>query len=57
MPKPRKEFRQVNIKMDLSVLEKLEAYCNRTGLSKTVAIERLLMIAMDDEKQGDRNKE
>ena len=40
-PKTR-DFKPVNFNMDIKVLEKLEQYCTETGLTKTVAIERIL---------------
>lgn len=43
MARPKiKESKAVNLKLDVSVVEQLEEYCNETGLSKTVAIERIL---------------
>ncbi len=43
MARPKtKESKAVNINMDIKVLQKLEKYCEATGLSKTVAIERIL---------------
>lgn len=43
MARPKmKESKAVNINMDIAVLEKLEKYCEETGLTKTVAIERIL---------------
>lgn len=48
MARPKvKEFKAVNIKMELSVATQLEAYCHETGLSKTVAIERILKEFFD----------
>lgn len=43
MARPKtKNAKAVNINMDIKVLEQLEEYCKQTGLSKTVAIERIL---------------
>lgn len=43
MARPKsKNSKAVNINMEISVAQKLEEYCNETGLSKTVAIERIL---------------
>lgn len=48
MARPKtKESKAVNINMDVKVLQKLEAYCESTGLSKTVAIERILEQYLD----------
>lgn len=40
MAKPKKEGRFLNIKMDVSDYEILSEYCNITGQTKTIAIER-----------------
>ena len=42
MARPKKEGRYVNCYMDNTVLDKLEKYCEETGLTKTVAMERIL---------------
>ena len=43
MARPKsKESKAVNINMDVTVLQDLEKYCEETGLTKTVAIERIL---------------
>ena len=42
MPKPRKDWKALNIKIQSSIYEPLEKYCEETGLSKTVAVERIL---------------
>ena len=48
MPKPRKDWKALNIKIQSSVYDKLEKYCEETGLSKTVAVERILLKAFDE---------
>jgi antitoxin component of RelBE/YafQ-DinJ toxin-antitoxin module len=48
MARPKsKESKSVNINMDVSVLARLEAYCEETGLPKTTAIERILKQYFD----------
>ena len=42
MPKPKKDWKALNIKIQSEVYEQLEKYCEETGLSKTVAVERIL---------------
>lgn len=43
MARPKsKDSKSVNINMDISILTRLEAYCQETGLPKTTAIERIL---------------
>lgn len=49
MPRPKtKDFKTVNFNMDIKVYEKLERYCEETGLTKTAAIERNLDKALTE---------
>lgn len=48
MPKPREDWKALNIKIQSSVYEQLEKYCEETGLSKTVAVERILSKAFKE---------
>lgn len=41
MPRKKKEATALNIKLDSGINEKLERFCRETGLSKTVATERI----------------
>ena len=45
MAKQNKDWKTLNIKLDRTVYEQLEKYCEETGLSKTVAVERILSKA------------
>lgn len=40
-PKTR-EYKAISLNMDVKVLEKLERYCEETGRTKTMAMERIL---------------
>ena len=40
-PKTR-EYKAISLNMDVIVLEKLERYCEETGRTKTMAMERIL---------------
>ena len=42
MPRPRKEGKALNIKLDLELFNLLEDYCEKTRLTKTAAIEKAL---------------
>lgn len=48
MPKPRKDWKALNIKIQSNVYNELEKYCEETGLSKTVAVERILNKAFKE---------
>lgn len=43
MGRPKsKDSKALNMKVDVNVFQLLEEYCEETGLSKTVAVERIL---------------
>ena len=42
MARPKKDGRYFNCYMNNKVLDDLEKYCEETGLTKTMAIERIL---------------
>ena len=49
MARPKsKDSKAVNINIDVSVLARLEQYCEETGLPKTTAIERILKQYFED---------
>ena len=48
MAKPRTDWKALNIKIQSSIYEQLEKYCEETGLSKTVAVERILNKAFKE---------
>lgn len=48
MAKQNKDWKALNIKLDRAIYEQLEKYCEETGLSKTVAVERILNKAFKE---------
>ena len=48
MPRQKKDAQPISIKMDKATFDRLEAYCERAGQSKTVAIERALNKLIDE---------
>ncbi len=50
--KKNKEWKALNIKLDKKVYEGLEKYCEITGQSKTVAVERILDKAFQEFGKG-----
>ena len=42
MPRPKKDAKPLNIKLDASIYKKLEQYCYETGMNKTVTVEKIL---------------
>uniref|UniRef100_UPI0040282F0B RepB family protein n=1 Tax=Holdemanella biformis TaxID=1735 RepID=UPI0040282F0B len=52
MPKPKKDWKALNIKIQSEVYEQLEKYCEETGLSKTVAVERILSKVFKEHEES-----
>lgn len=56
MARPKKEGKTVSLLMDKDLFEQLEAYCEKTYLTKTAAIEKALRTMFDKETE-DKNKQ
>lgn len=52
MAKQNKDWKALNIKLDKTIYEQLEKYCEETGLSKTVAVERILSKVFKEYKES-----
>ena len=48
MPRQKKDAKILNIKLATSVNDKLERFCEESGQSKTVAVERVLNKCLDE---------
>ncbi|WP_105304615.1 hypothetical protein [Anaerolactibacter massiliensis] len=48
MPKPKKDGRNATFYLQNEIVEKLEKYCQDTGLSKTVAVERFICTGINE---------
>ena len=48
MPRPKKEMKVLNIKLEKTISDKLEDFCAETGVSKTIAVERFLNKCLDE---------
>ena len=48
MPRPKKDARNLNVKLDREIFEKLERFCEESGQSKTVAVERFLNKCLNE---------
>lgn len=42
MGQPKKDAKLISMKMDKIISDKLDMFCDETGLSRTVAIEKIL---------------
>lgn len=43
----RKDWKMISIRMDVHVLNRLDAYCEKTGLARTKAMERIIASYLD----------
>ena len=52
MGRPAKDSKALNLRLDSKVWDRLEEYCQETGITKTTAVERILTAYFDvrDEK-------
>ena len=48
MPRVKKDAKILNIKLAMPVNERLEQYCEDSGQTKTIAVERALSAYIDD---------
>lgn len=51
MARPRKESHPFSIKMEADTYDRLQAYCEKSGQPKTVAIERAVNMFIDNYEQ------
>lgn len=52
MPKAKKDARKATFYLKNEIIKKLEDYCEETGLSKTVAVERFIEKGLDNEEEA-----
>ncbi len=57
MPRAKKDGKFVNFYMDACLLEELEKYCERTGLTKTTAIERFIAQGLEKDRKEEGNQD
>ena len=48
MPRPKKDNHSMTIRLATSIFDRLTQYCEDSGQTKTVAIERALTMFMND---------
>lgn len=48
MPRAKKDAKMLSIKLSTPIYEKLEKFCEESGQSKTVAVERFLNKCLDE---------
>ncbi len=52
MARKKKEYANIGIKMEKSVADKLDKYCEESGMSKTAVIERAVRSYIKAEDKG-----
>ena len=48
MPKPKKDSHPLTLRMDKTTYDRLTDYCEDSGQSKTIAIERAINMYIDE---------
>lgn len=60
MARAKKDGKYVNYYVEAAIVERLEQYCEETGLAKTMALERILkayFAELDNNNNSNQNKE
>lgn len=57
MPKPKKEGRFLNVKLENRIYDRFEEYIEEVGQSKTTAIERILKGFLDQRDEQKKQAE
>ena len=54
MPRPKKEYSPITVKLDKELFDRLSEYCEVAGQTKTVAVERALKLYIEqyESKEG-----
>ena len=56
MPRPKKDYQSLNVKLDSAIMERFRAYCDVVGQTKTTALERILQKHLDEFDEMKRNE-
>lgn len=51
MPRCKKDYKNLNIKLQREISEQFEEYCDKMGQTKTTAIERILQKHLEEFNQ------
>lgn len=58
MPRSKKDYKNLNIKLERKISEQFEEYCDKMGQTKTTAIERILQKYLEEQSTKElMNKE
>lgn len=57
MPRPKKDYQSLNVKLDSTIMERFKKYCDIMGQTKTTALERILTKHLEEfEKQSSKEQ-
>lgn len=56
MARPRKESHPITVRLEQKIFDSLNDYCDKSGQSKTVAIERALQMYIGDYNSYSKGK-
>ncbi len=56
MPRPKKDYQSLNVKLDSGIMERFKKYCDIMGQTKTTALERILQKHLDDFEQSEKEE-
>lgn len=56
MPRAKKDAKNLNIKLDRTIHERLDQFCEETGRSKTYAVELIIKKYLDEHYENKKNK-
>ena len=48
MPRPKKEYKVISMKLSTPIFDKLDQFCEETGMTKTVVVEKVLDRFLDE---------
>ena len=52
MPRPKKDYVPLNVKLDSAIMERFKKYCDAMGQTKTTALEMILTKHLDEYENG-----
>ncbi len=57
MPRPKKDYQSLNVKLDSAIMERFKKYCDIMGQTKTTALERILQKHLDSFEKESKGKQ
>ena len=57
MPRQKKDYITLNMKVDTGVMQRFNQYCEEVGQTKTLAFERIVSAHIDKYEKGKKEKQ